>query len=565
MLLASSPTVCYGHNRLLHRILSCRRVFSSPPSSFSDPSNDDVQSSPPSTKASLPIGVFIDLDNVAPSTHRRRDAKQFIHPLIQLGRLINNHEVLPPSSSTSLLESLDNSSIKQMQQTFQLEVTAFGNLATRSFKSTKQRSLTLQDQEYIPWTQDDNIAQTGYDAQADTIRCGICGFKVKLTKKKRDKYKRMGVLKEDIMLQRELRQHTKIHSQEQKKRLQKTTATGKKRLLGQKEMMRSRKYNSAMLGVTRGQMSGFDLRNGKAIMKNRNDLFQVLREIGVRVKSCNDVDNELVSTATEWMNRIRSCDDKDTTNIGNQGHNGVIVVYSKDSDFVPLLELARKYGFITISMTDQRVQTSKLLQASDIVIGKGLFSSLTKGTIDDFDDDDESIDSHDEVNDGLDRIEILVRGAFGTKANYSDDTTSENEDDSFEIRKLQKAPSLQFKTIANSSDKSVHATSVSDVGFEFMVARREVDPNNALNGMARWHLADESVHDDNDKEGPFDENGMAMIIPTPMSQLKNEHIRRDSPYFKRSNVRKRSKKKKINEHKKDKAKLQAQEATVVRE
>ena len=291
------------------------------------------------------------------------------------------------------------------------------------------------------------------------------------------------------MLQRELKQHNQMHSQEQKKRLQKST-TGKKRSLTQKELMQSRKYNAARLGVTHSPMSGFDAHSGTAIMEDRNDLFQVLREIGVGVKCCDDVDSELVSTATKWMNQIRLCDDKDAADIDHQEHNGVLVVYSKDSDFVPLLELARKYGFITVSMTDKRVQTSKLLQASDIVICKGLFSNLTKKSIDETNNDKSMY-----LNDGgLDQIESLV-----------DDITSENEEDSFEIRKLEKAPSFQFKTVANLSDKSVHATSVSDIGFEFMIARQEA-PNNDLDGLPRWRLAHESIHDD-DKEGPFDENG----------------------------------------------------------
>ena len=70
-----------------NRSLKCisRRAFSV----SKLPLNNTNHHQPITIEPILPIAAFVDLDNVAPITHRREDAKRFISPLIQLGRLIN--------------------------------------------------------------------------------------------------------------------------------------------------------------------------------------------------------------------------------------------------------------------------------------------------------------------------------------------------------------------------------------------------------------------------------------------------------------------------------------------
>lgn len=564
----------YRQSHLLHQ-LSCRAFF------FSSTTKRSSDSSPHRVIADfaqkpLPIGVFVDLDNVAPRTHKREDAKKFMYPLLQLGRLIN-HNHPSPSSSNDVQNYKDIDSIKSIQKSIQIQFQAFGNLATRTFRSQEQKEIELHHQEYKPWTLLDDefdfvrYAQSGYDASADTLRCGVCGAKAKLSKKRRAKYKSMGFSEEYDMLEQELMRHMEIHDREQKKRIARMNSKkkgGKKsRGLSEKEMIKFQKCNAAQVGLKRGKITGVDKR-GKIKVKNRNDLFQVLKEIGFKVKSSDDVDKTLISAADSWMDRViiegRKRDDNDKfldihreknepneEEIEEASYNGVLVVFSKDGDFVPLLELAKRRRFITVSVTDKLSQTWKIVQSSDIVVGQGLFSnwfsearSGDDSSDQDADDDDDEYDvfSRDEIDDELDEIERMFRDSSDEEDGEEGGKEIGDGENSFEIRKLDKAPSFMLKSYVSSKDKSVHATSVSDAGLKFMIARQGVQSND-LEGVARWHLADDSVHvnavEDSYVEGvPKDE-----IKPTP------EHFARDSVYMRRgSGSDKKQTEKEMKEH-----------------
>ena len=386
---AAAATRCLDLHRLRLSSCSCRAFFAS--SSSLDPSQSP---SPPTTAkaALLPIGVFIDLDNVAPKTHSRKDAQQFIFPLLQLGRLINKKRLLSPLFNESILHAKGKGpgEMKNVQRATAIQFEAFGNLATRSYVSEEQKEVTSFDQEYIPFTPDDELeyggyAQSGYDPNFDTVRCGICGWKAKLTKKKRAKYTNMGYSDEYEMLEEELMSHMKsLHDREQKKRIarmgqSKKKGGKKKRKLQGKELIKYNKYQAAQVGLQRGKMT-VSSATGKVKVKRRNDLFKVLREIGVHVTSSDNVDADLIASAEKWLSRTVSeyhhnnkdvaDGDADNNNKeeevdddggGNRDDNydddqqlaamkkkessssppapiGVLVIYSRDGDFVPLIE-----------------------------------------------------------------------------------------------------------------------------------------------------------------------------------------------------------------------------------
>ena len=90
----------------------------------------------------------------------------------------------------------------------------------------------------------------------------------------------------------------------------------------------------------------------------RNDLFRVLKEVGVRVSSAADVVDAM--SANRWFKKVihrtarevspqnepRADDDKSGTPVPCVGD----LVYSKDSDFVPLLEPCRPcVRFVTLN------------------------------------------------------------------------------------------------------------------------------------------------------------------------------------------------------------------------
>lgn len=224
---------------------------------------------------------------------------------------------------------------------------AFANENTQRFKQNDDRKAILKDQEWWePGSNGDDddddlfpgaMVQTGYD-ETGTLRCGVCGAKMKLTKKDRargwDEHDKLG-------------QHMKmLHDREQAKRKNYLKQNKKKKGKRQKLMrgdfgIKYRKYNAAQVGLG---------------WSPKNDLFRILKEEGVRCRSCHDVDKELIKEAKRWIDK------------NSQSSKGVLVVASQDSDFVPLLEVAQhRPGWCAVTAAPKIYsQTEALLMASDI-------------------------------------------------------------------------------------------------------------------------------------------------------------------------------------------------------
>ena len=162
---------------------------------------------------------------------------------------------------------------------FVVELHAFGNLSTRTYRSHEEKgrdylsmSLSEQDdwwdgedeshylfeQDYIPWTgwdaEDGGVAQSGLDENG-VLRCGICGAKMKLTKKKQAEYRRRGIDDEQEMLVAQLEEHMDLHTREQRKRNARMSQGGKggkrkrgRKALSKKEQERYDKYESVVGG-----------------------------------------------------------------------------------------------------------------------------------------------------------------------------------------------------------------------------------------------------------------------------------------------------------------------------
>ena len=118
------------------------------------------------------------------------------------------------------------------------------------------------------------------------------------------------------------------------------------------------KYEAAVVGLGSSGTSFNVDASGKVKPSRRNDLFRVLKEVGVRVSSAADVVDAM--SANRWFKKVihrtarevspqnepRADDDKSGTPVPCVGD----LVYSKDSDFVPLLEPCRPcVRFVTLN------------------------------------------------------------------------------------------------------------------------------------------------------------------------------------------------------------------------
>jgi len=101
----------------------------------------------------LPVGIFVDLDNIRWSTFSRADAQDFVRPLEAFSQRIGGKIVA-----------------------FQ----AFGNKATQIWRPPEERGRLKYGILESQW--DPEAHHTGYDND-DMLRCGICGARMKLSKK----------------------------------------------------------------------------------------------------------------------------------------------------------------------------------------------------------------------------------------------------------------------------------------------------------------------------------------------------------------------------------------------
>lgn len=260
-----------------------------------------------SALAVLPVGIFVDLDNVAPLTHSRADAQALAEPLQEF------------ASRAGKLDSFQG----------------FANRNTQTYVSDLE--LERRETEEQVWNRE--MSHTGIDANG-ILRCGICGARMKLSKKDRAK----GWSMED-----KLNKHMRmLHDREQTKRRNSPVRLKKK---GRKKY---RKYNSAQVGLSRGR-------------RTKNDLFAILKEQGLRCHSADNVDSILIRSARKWMEGLGRTTTSEATET-SAPLRGILVVVSKDSDFCELLKEAQSKQILGVSGTPEGEQTRKLVKASDITL-----------------------------------------------------------------------------------------------------------------------------------------------------------------------------------------------------
>ena len=489
--------------------------------------------------APLPIAVFIDLDNVAPTTHRRDDAKKFITPLLELGKHINgrtnNNNDTTISNKINKFKPLNNNSSSVM-------VHAFGNLSTRTYIGSEERSHTLDNQEYIPHQKsndndnddDDDqqyvVAQTGYDND-NILRCGVCGRRITLTKRN----KRQGRTAEQ-----KLRQHMKIHTKEQNKRnthiqmKRNKGHVGKRAQLSEKEMNKYHKYKAAMVGLKHQPKLMKVTKSGKVVTKTGgrgggNDLFRILNEVGVKVKPNENVDEAILLAASQWMNKVSRLQNKNGRCGGDTNIRGVLVIYSKDADFVPLLQRAKKKGFLTVSMSDEEKQSRMLVSNCDVLVGP--LPSFENWMINDREDtttqrsDISTLLSGDDDVDDIDAVDRK-------------DENDDEEEGGYEIRDVGSAPisllsSSAQSSVADGDAKKITAISISDNGHKFMIRRdrhcadqKSGDTaDDADSAVAQWDLGIGYSYPIKTEEASDE----VQKLPS-MKQLQRQHIDKTSQY-----------------------------------
>lgn len=300
-------------------------------------------SPPPPPPPALPVGIFVDLDNVAQetkalSTHTRAEAAKFASPLRQFAETAGE------------------------LRSFQ----AFANQHTLTYvgteeKERREQSLALVE-EAEEWDMD--AAISGFDEKG-MLRCGVCGARMTLTKKDkkagRDPWAK---------LNKHMRE---LHDREQEKRrtrLNHKTKKGRKKpgwtKLSEKEMKQFRKYESAQIGLHRKPALRVKKKGGNN-GGQRTDLFRVLREENIKVAEVLDADKSLVKAANKWMKETK----RQHQGCNVEPLNGCLVVVSEDADFVELMIKARA-DFVVVTATPNSTiddQTTKLLQVSDVVLG----------------------------------------------------------------------------------------------------------------------------------------------------------------------------------------------------
>ena len=504
------------------RVIICSRAFASKTSLLLLSTKDNNNNHNNNTNhAPLPIAVFIDLDNVAPTTHRRDDAKKFISPLLELGKHINgrtNNNDTTISNKINKFKPLNNNNSSSVT------IQAFGNLSTRTYIGSEERSHTLDKQEYIPHQKSNNnnddddqqqyvVAQTGYDNN-NILRCGVCGQKVTQTKRN----KRQGRTAEQ-----KLRQHMKIHSKEQNKRnahmqmKRNKGRVGKRAQLSEKEMIKYHKYKAAMVGLKQQPVMKVT-KSGKVVPKTgggrTNDLFRILNEVGVKVKPNENVDEAILLAASQWMNKVSRLQNKNGRCGGDENIRGVLVIYSKDSDFVPLLQRAKSKGFLTVSMCDEEKQSRMLVSNCDVLVGPlPSFENWLSG-----DDNVDDIDAVDRKKD--------------------EDDDDDEDEGGYEIRDVGSAPISLLSSSAQSSAadgdaKKITAISISDDGHKFMIRRERHcadqksgdTADNADNAVAQWDLGIGYSYPIETDEASDE----VQKLPS-MKQLQRQHIDKTSQY-----------------------------------
>ena len=86
-----------------------------------------------------------------------------------------------------------------------------------------------------------------------------------------------------------------------------------------------------------------------------------MKETGVQVKASDNVDEALILADSKWMNKTRKHHNggpgiklAEKKYWQNTNCRGVLVVYSGDSEYIPLLQCANKNGFLLFTRSEER-------------------------------------------------------------------------------------------------------------------------------------------------------------------------------------------------------------------
>ena len=147
--------------------------------------------------------------------------------------------------------------------------------------------------------------------------------------------------------------------------------------------------------------------------KDVNDLFQVLKETGMRCKVANDVDKEVQKASRKWMNEVT-----------NKNKSAALILVSKDADFVPTLVQARHLNILTVSVSpNSPQQTNALVEVSDIVLEARSESDMDEV----LDDQGGLIDAHYRVSALSEKGEKALKRGYVKKLANSFETNSGSE------------------------------------------------------------------------------------------------------------------------------------------
>ncbi|KAL9188349.1 hypothetical protein ACHAXT_006727 [Thalassiosira profunda] len=381
----------------------------------------------------LPVGAFVDLDSVAPKTHHPSAVDRFVRPLVDLERRING--------------SGDNVPDLRME--------AYGSpraLRRRVQNDNGTNAPRLEDG--VPWPRyDPKRGLSGVDKNG-VLRCGVCSLKIELTKKeKRDR---------NVTSYGKLKKHLTVHKKEQRGRRMKRQARRRKNrgkaassrtktTLSEKEWEAHRKYEVAVAGLKeiKQQLKG-KKEKGKENGAPWNAMFASLRQAGVRAKAEDYSREYLTRAADRWMEEAIARGGENGEDVVGE-KKGVLVVCSKNHDFVPLLSRARRRGFVAVAATDE---------------GGG--------------------------GNGLPGCDVVV-GPYGEWMGASSLTLPDIEGVGYTVSEVSPGP-LALLSESSSSDSEMCAVPISDDGFHFMSNRQQEASNcNTEDAKLQWHLGEIAV------------------------------------------------------------------------
>jgi hypothetical protein len=344
-----------------------------------DEHNQDQEEQEVNIKRQYSVGIFIDLDNMSETVEldqtplTREKVASVVRPFQRwiatmkdnlnkkkIAAFANQHTTKRRKSS----EDNDNDLSKRERQLQRLQEQEYWNgpVVIDDYDDAFDDVDHLLSQTTIS----NAVTQTGYDENG-VLRCGVCGAKIKLTKKDRargwDEYDK-------------LNKHMKgLHDNEQRKRklrVNQLSAKKKRKLAKSPEasklIKRIRKYDAAQVGLGRNP-------------SGRNDLFPILKEEKVECVTCNDVDSILIQHTRKWFknSRERKKDEEIKETVV------VTMVVSEDSDFKGILKECnssngKKPNNIAVSATwRSATQTQALVIVSDIVITRAEDGEVSRG------------------------------------------------------------------------------------------------------------------------------------------------------------------------------------------